>query len=277
MYKFFKKRPVLSFIFLAFLISWIFGLAAAVTLGPAERAIGWQNRPFSLLLLKFGPSIAGLFLAWYLSGKDGFFNLLVRGIKWKVSWKIIVTVLILPAILMLIPMYLWLPENLSNIFSWSTALILIQTAGLKIFLGGGFGEEFGWRGFLQPELEKAISPLTASMVVGVVWTAWHLPLRLVGGDIGHPVVFSATLLGYSVILAWIYHASGGSVLWAAVFHGWVNALSNTLDSAFGNQLTDIEMQINSAYAILIVLTAVLLLIIYGHNLGRISNEHLAHT
>lgn len=51
---------------------------------------------------------------------------------------------------------------------------------LNIVLFGGI-EEFGWRGFLQPQFQERMSVLTASLVVGVLWWAWHLPLFL-----GHP-------------------------------------------------------------------------------------------
>ena len=51
---------------------------------------------------------------------------------------------------------------------------------LNVFLFGGI-EEFGWRGFLQPQFQERLSVLPASLAVGVLWWAWHLPLFL-----GHP-------------------------------------------------------------------------------------------
>ncbi|MEO8551380.1 MAG: type II CAAX endopeptidase family protein [Kofleriaceae bacterium] len=88
----------------------------------------------------------------------------------------------------------------------------------------GFGEEVGWRGFLLPRLQATRSALTASLLVAAIWAGWHLPLFLfspgmsamgVGGVIG----WAVSLLTGSVIMAWLFNASGGSVLAVAMFHG----------------------------------------------------------
>ncbi len=47
-----------------------------------------------------------------------------------------------------------------------------------VFLIAGPGEEFGWRGFALPRLERGLTPLRAALVVGLMWWAWHLPLQL---------------------------------------------------------------------------------------------------
>ena len=58
----------------------------------------------------------------------------------------------------------------------------------NIFLGiiSGFGEEFGWRGFMFPALYK-IGPGVAFIGGGLIWFAWHLPLMLV---FPQPAVFT---------------------------------------------------------------------------------------
>ena len=261
-----RKRPVLAFIIYTFVITWVMGVIAGIALGPLEAELGWENRPVSMFLFKFGPSLGGLYTAWLLSGKEGWRALLQKGIKWQAPTAVVLVALVLPAAIMLLLLLYWSPDHVSEILSPSALSVLIPTACIKIFLGGGFGEEFGWRGFMQPRLEIRYSPFTASMIVGFIWIFWHLPATVLGGNIGNPLIFALTLLGYSVILAWIYHKSGGSVLWAAIFHGWANALSNTYDQIIGEQIADIEIFLNTGYAVAIVLVAVFLLLFYGWEL-----------
>src|SRR6266511_1543630 len=86
---------------------------------------------------------------------------------------------------------------------------------------GPWGEELGWRGFLQPYLQARVHPLLAASLVAVCWFVWHQwPLLTpVGADL-RPVglvTFFAYLLAVSVLIAWLYNRTGGSlpVAWAA--------------------------------------------------------------
>ncbi len=96
---------------------------------------------------------------------------------------------------------------------------------LNVFVFGGI-EEFGWRGFLQPELQERLSVLTASLVVGVLWWAWHLPLFL-----GHPnftpdllfvIEYTLFVLGVAMILGALVNFTDGAVIPAILLHAAVN-------------------------------------------------------
>jgi membrane protease YdiL (CAAX protease family) len=112
--------------------------------------------------------------------------------------------------------------------------ILIQTArGIAYSLLGiymMFGEEFGWRGYLQQKL-MPLGPRKAMLLVGAIWAVWHWPAILLGlnylsGYWGAPVVGALlwvwTLLPVSVIYGWLTLRSG-SVWPAAIAHGVNNA------------------------------------------------------
>lgn len=101
-------------------------------------------------------------------------------------------------------------------------------AGSTINAIFAFGEEVGWRGWLQHEL----SPLgfwRASLVGGVLWGIWHAPLILLAGHnfekhrIAGAVVFIGVCVAASPMLAFVREA-GGSVWMAAIFHGVFNGL-----------------------------------------------------
>lgn len=82
------------------------------------------------------------------------------------------------------------------------------------------GEEVGWRGYALPRLRERIGPLGASLVIGVLWTLWHVPMLTLQG-ITEPKlypVFLALMTGGSVLFTWIYQHTRGSLLLAVLAH-----------------------------------------------------------
>lgn len=264
------KNPVRIFILLAFGISYIAGIIWAFLWNPIETSMDWGNQPISQLMLKFGPSIAGLIVCRIYYGHEKVIALLKSGIHVKVPWKVIFICLLVPTIGMITSIYIWNPEMIQQVLSGTMLSTILPTLVLKVLLGGGFGEEFGWRGFMQPVLQTKYSWIKTSIIVACFWILWHLPSITLGGQIGNPIIFIVILTGYSIILAWIYNASGGSVFWTAIFHGLANAVSNTLDEEIGAQLKTLESNINTTYAILMVVVAIGLIFLYP--IARLDNK-----
>jgi membrane protease YdiL (CAAX protease family) len=102
----------------------------------------------------------------------------------------------------------------------------------NLVVGGALAEELGWRGYLQPLVAGRVGTVAAGVGVGVVWGLWHLPFYLLGADgvvAGFPVpAFLAVLVAWSVLLAVLVRASGGSVLLAVLFHASANTTLGTL-------------------------------------------------
>nr|WP_275981983.1 CPBP family intramembrane glutamic endopeptidase [Frigidibacter sp. ROC022] len=88
------------------------------------------------------------------------------------------------------------------------------------------GEETGWRGYLLPRLLERTGPLRASLVLGLVWALWHLPLWALPGDFHAAIplsLFAAQTLGFSILYTWLWLQSEGSLIVVHLFH----AASNT--------------------------------------------------
>jgi membrane protease YdiL (CAAX protease family) len=88
-------------------------------------------------------------------------------------------------------------------------------------------EELAWRGFVLPRLMSAMSPLQAALVLAVPWTLVHVGLHL-PGQMNEVLILwplGLSIVSYSVILAWLFIRTGGSVLMTALFHAGLNAMS----------------------------------------------------
>jgi membrane protease YdiL (CAAX protease family) len=97
-----------------------------------------------------------------------------------------------------------------------------------------FAEEIAWRGYALPRTLTAMSPLRAGILLGIPWALVHLPLFWPGQMNGGFAVWSMAtqLVSYSVVLAWIYVGTGGSVLMTGLVHTLLNGLvplTNGLD------------------------------------------------
>lgn len=94
-----------------------------------------------------------------------------------------------------------------------------------LIIGGGV-EEIGWRGFLQPALEKKFPFPVATLMVGAIWFSWHLPLWLEpsSNHYGDSLAgFAMTIIVWAFIGASIYKATK-SVIACVIYHTFINTI-----------------------------------------------------
>jgi membrane protease YdiL (CAAX protease family) len=113
------------------------------------------------------------------------------------------------------------------------SLVFINLASiLPVFLititAGPIGEELGWRGYALGVLQKRYSPFGASMILGLLWGLWHLPLWLLSGYSGtdlliYSVAFMAAIIATSILITYFYNKSR-NVLIAVWIHFFFNFL-----------------------------------------------------
>ena len=118
-----------------------------------------------------------------------------------------------------------------------TIALLLSTAMNAVVLGPflgliiSFGEEYGWRGFLQPELIK-LGRVRGVLLLGVIWGIWHWPVVWMGYNYpGQPLLGSLFMVIYCIILAYfLAHAVFKSKgIWTAAY---LHALTNQTLSFF---------------------------------------------
>ena len=226
-----KRRPLVAFFLVAFAISWACWLLLPVAVH--------HDSPRAFKFLKslgiFGPSLAAIVVVAYGGGMEGIRRLLGRLLFWRVKWIWYAVALLLPAMVSL------LTTGLHVLFGGAAPIFSIPPI-YQLRLTGFFGEynawtiivplflwslvadtalpeEVAWRGFALPRLQRSFNAWIAAVLIGVAFVLWKLPLIFNAvGFSGKP--FVVVLLGdvaFSILAAWIFNNSGGSLLLTVLF------------------------------------------------------------
>ncbi len=118
-------------------------------------------------------------------------------------------------------------------------------------IGGGLDEEVGWRGMAQPLLQRQLSPLSANLVLGVIWAVWHLPLWLDpnSAQSAYPIaLYALVIVGHSLVTGYLYNASGGSLLVAVIAHSANNTFDGLRYAILGDAGSELLWQVVLAAA-----------------------------
>ncbi len=213
-------RAATRYALLAYLFSWACWLPIAAAHGVVHVG-GWPTHLPGLL----GPALAAAILA-ALAGPHRLGALVARVLHWRIGawWLVALSPLGFVAIGYAVdrPAFadLW---RINGFPTWGPVGVL------ALLLLGALGEETGWRGYLQPALQRRMRPLLAMLVVALVWAGWHAPLfAILDGYRGFTpltlVGFVTGLASGAVVLGWLYNRTG-SVLAVAVWHGTYNLAS----------------------------------------------------
>jgi len=106
------------------------------------------------------------------------------------------------------------------------ALPVVLFTTLQIVLNTGpFGEELGWRGYALPRLLQKWNALSASLLLGFVWTLWHVPAFFLAGVMGQSFKgfgwWALDTFAFSLIITWIFLRANGNVLVAGMIPHFV--------------------------------------------------------
>jgi CAAX protease family protein len=223
-------KALLKFFFLTYAVTWacFFGsVAMARSTAPAVAALGGLGGPLFLVGV-FAPSLVALALTARADGREGVRALLGRILRWQVGARWYVFALSYMAAVKLAAAFVhravtgaWPPFGQTPLFIMAAAIVISTWVQA--------GEEIGWRGYALPRLAERLGLAPASLLLGVLWAAWHLPLFfLPGADTSGQSfpLYLAQVTALSVAMAWLYWKTGGSLLLVMVLHAAVN---NTKD------------------------------------------------
>ena len=222
-------------------VGWVIGLVAITGLGmlplyfyqldlstltfstPVPIVVG-----IGIELTAYAPTLAALLAVWLIPGGGGVRNLLRPIARWRVGvgWYVIAlagpTGLFLIGDLIRLILGLPLPAIPFTFPELASFSLLVGA-----LIAGSFGEEVGWRGLGQPRLQTRFGALTAAVIVGILWSAWHLWPVLAPGGLGSTeasdvVLTFVRLIAMAIVYAWLYNSTGGSLLIVMLAHAGHN-------------------------------------------------------
>lgn len=206
-----------------------FLIAAGVYLPLLATDLGWIDSTLPPGLQVVGilsPGIASLVIHLYDDGVDGVRGVLGGLAAWRFSrvwWGVTLALPpVFAAVLAGASIALgqdFSPEPMRFFADAGPAIVLLILVSVLL----SFGEEVGWRGHLLPLLQARLSALTASLVLGVIWAVWHVPVFYGAGIEGW--VLAVRLLGIpagAVMYTWLFNNTGGSVLAVTLLHAGTN-------------------------------------------------------
>ena len=267
-----QRRPLLSFYLIAFVLSWLAWLPYVLSKQGLGILPFHLPEAFLLLGLYLGPIFSSFLMTAITAGKPGVRDLLHRFVLWRVHWKwYLFTLIAVPLVQVVgaIILMLLFTGNLSALKP--LALQYYPFALLFQIVVSGLGEEPGWRGFALPRWQQRYGPVWGTLILGILWGCWHLPLFLTDwADPGtNLLTVGAVILEtvcVSFLITWVLNYTGGSILMAILLHSGVDAFaSQSWSSLFPTPqlLHGANLALDISYGAL----AVLLIILTRGSLG----------
>ena len=223
-----RRHPLITFFVLAYALAWWIWILYAFDitfLGP---------------IFALGPFLAAIIVTALTRGTAGLKALLSRMVRWRVGLGWYAAALLLPVAVYLFAMSLNIllgarASTAEQFGSWYLIFPLFAYS-LLFPLSGAFGEELGWRGYALPRVQARLWALSAALVIGVIQTAWHLPLFMSDRSTS-PVPLILGYMGLGILATWVFNNTRGSVLLTMLLH----ASFNTNAGFFGEMFAGADL------------------------------------
>ena len=230
--KAYRYRPVLFFA-LAYLFTWIFWIPAVFV----PENIGAGLMVIGLL----APAVVSTLFVVF-SGSDALKKDLKNKIIgfYKVRWRNVILAVALFAGMIAVTILLSLAfgqslDQFSFTEDFSFTGVGIGSALMTIVVASIF-EEVGWKGYCEDSIGNYMNWFWESMIFGVLWSLWHLPLIFIKGTYQaglmvnplYVVNFFVSGIPMGFIITWVYLASDRSILACMIFHLFVNFMQEKI-------------------------------------------------
>lgn len=219
---------------------------ASLILGPLAAYLSYQGKARKTLLIIMTyllvPSVTALVMIHLSGSKEMIQDLWSRLLLFKIPTAYLAVILLLmPCVILLATAVsmafgysadqFFLAKELSVMKGWRLLGIFIPLVMAPLI------EELGWRGYGVDSLRVHSSLFTTSVIFGLFWALWHLPLLFVKGyyhhqlwDLGviHVLNFFVSVVVVAFLMNWVYYHTGRSIAAIILFHSMLNLFSMLL-------------------------------------------------
>lgn len=175
------------------------------------------------ILNQYGGTLAAIFLVIKLYGIRGFKSTISHSrLNWGHTRWLLISVLM--PLLIILASYCLAGVSINallHILRMQWPLYLLVIGGF--ILSAGIAEEYGWRGFLLPQLLKTRSPLTATLIVFIVLSLWHFPALIAGWKEEPLIPWVLLSLSVAIIHSWLFFKSKGNLIVTILYHACFDA------------------------------------------------------
>src|SRR5438094_1602501 len=228
------RRPLIAYFVLAYALAWLLWLPFVLSRGggvgvlPLATPADASGLAYLLVLAgALGPALAAMIVSAASQGWPGVKSLLRRMVLVQVGIRWYLVALFLPLIAYVLPLLLLggsaFVSSLLSVQGAITLLLYLLLSIAGMVIAAPLGEEPGWRGFALPRLQEQYGPLRGSLLLGLLWGLWHLPLFLTTWEKPYEtplglLLFLVQTISLAVVLTWLFNHTRGSILLAMLCH-----------------------------------------------------------
>jgi membrane protease YdiL (CAAX protease family) len=283
--EFIKKHEIFWYVIVCYLIAILATSIQILLQIPFVNLGNWTlSNAILFLLYVFSPTISAILIKYIIGGT----NEVGKFLKGYTIWRVPFIWYFAALILLLLPLAIGIIISLAGLSQGNgfnqTANMVLYLIGFGL-LSGPIPEEGGWRGLLLPKLEAKHNALVSSLILGVIWFLWHIPLFFIPGTnqyemlqygivsaiIGSSIYF-VLVMSIGLIMTWLYNNTKGSLIITILAHYCFNFGSTLVITILGILSSN---QYNMIGGVLGVLYLGIIFVFFGfRKFSRKSDEEM---
>jgi membrane protease YdiL (CAAX protease family) len=256
------RHPVASFLIMMAVVNVAVSIPDPLT---RRDLLPFDQAPYDWILHIIGLALPAFLVTAAVSGREGVRDLASRSLRWRVQIRWYVLALLGMPVLTIVAGQLFLDSSPFAALAdkWTVLFTTVIPHLVLIILISNVFEEIGFTGFLLDRMQDRHSPMKAVFLVGLAFSASHIPGWFVEfGEFSEVAVITAAVflphLASRVLAAWFYNNTGRSVLLVGLFHCAFNVTTAEFAREFVTRSGETIFSITSGIAIFSALAIIVL-------------------